>query len=82
MTVQVTTGVSASSQESAFMNATMQTLDDGSTMSISVDLPSDWAIRRGIDVNDEHAIANALETIFASALDEGCRIECQIGKSD
>lgn len=82
MRMEVITGVPASKQESSFMNATMLTLDDGSTMSISVELPSDWAVRRGVDVNDRDAVATALETIFASALDEGCEIECRIGETD
>lgn len=82
MSVEVKTGVSAASQESSFMNSTMQTLDDGSTMSLAVHLPTDWAQRRGIEAGDADALAKALEAIFATALDEGCEIECQIGGDD
>ena len=74
----VTHDVPASEQESSFINATLQDLSDGRTISVAVHLPEDFL--KGYDTPEQ--IEQRLWWAFAGVSALGFSIECQIGPND
>lgn len=82
MNVKVETGVSADRQESSFMNATLQGVTDTHSMSIAVTLPKGAAKSAGVNLEDDDSVRQWMETVFASAIAQGCEIEVKVGPDE
>lgn len=81
MNIDVQTEVPESSQESSFMNSTLQTASDTHAISIAVNLPDDAAAKDGVNLDDAVAVQDWMHRIFQSALEYGCEISVQVGQA-
>ena len=77
MGISVRTSVPARTQESSFMNATLQDIGDDHSISIAVHLPAEAGA--GVDLNDEAQVRMMIARHLGDAAASGCSVEVQIG---
>lgn len=82
MNIDVQTDVPESSQESSFMNATLQSASETHAISIAINLPSGAAERDGVNLEDAISVQDWMHRIFQSALEYGCEINVQVGPAE
>lgn len=82
MNIDVQTEVPESSQESSFMNATLQSASETHSINIAVHLPSGAAEKEGVNLDDAISVQDWMHRIFQSALEYGCEISVQVGPAE